>query len=58
MEETAEVFTDIEPDPYRDIPTDDLSGSRVIMKGMDDISGNKRKLQTCGRTMHLNLLGE
>lgn len=58
MEETAKVFIDIEPDPYRRIPTNDLSGSRVIMKGMDGISGNKRKLLTCGRTMHLYLLGE
>jgi len=31
-------------------------GSRVIMKGMDDISGNNRKLWTCGRRMHLYLL--
>lgn len=43
MEETAKVFIDIELDPYRWIPRNGLSGSRVIMKGMDGISGNKRK---------------
>lgn len=58
MEETAKVFIDIELDPYRWIPRNGLSGSRVIMKGMDGISGNKRKLLTCGRTMHLYLLGK
>lgn len=52
-------FIAIEPDPYRRIPTNDLSGSRVtIMKGTDGISVNERKLQTCGRTIHLYLLGE
>lgn len=58
MEETAKVFIDIEPDPYRHIPTNDHSGSRVIMKGMDGTAGNKRKLLTCGRTSHLYLLEE